>query len=319
MAKKDITPGEMREVDVKFVSLVSKGANKKRFQIFKSAGADQDEAGDELENEEAKQAVGFFKQMKAFFTGQPATIEKAETVSVQEPATFAAVIDAEEARNQMWRIFDAISTVFWNILRSDAANKRDLVSKSLDEFKKKVLENFDKLNATTPVKKSDDAAEQVEIEKAGKKISAARLQALKDARLYLDQVITDAEPAANAEIQKGEDIDMKADELAALISKSVGDALAPVTARLDAIEKGDKGEGDETPAATPAAGEAVTAEAIAKSVKDAIGEAVTPLTQRIEKMETARGISNQDQDGEGNRKPVEKGEGDGWGGLFGLE
>jgi len=321
MAKKEKTPtGELRDVDVQFVSLVKRGANKRTFQIFKSADYKDDEQTGALEDE-TKQAVGFFKMMKEFFTGGgKAAIEKADTVTVEEPATFQAVMAAEEARSQTWRIFDAISTVFWNIVRSDSDNKRQLMEQSLDEFKTKVLETFDKLN----VKKKVSKSEEIEIEKAGRKISAERLQALIAARDHLNKVIEETSAAeqnpASPEItlEKEDEIDMKPEELQQILKSAIGEALAPVTQRLEKLEKGadDSGADGGDGSGEQPAGE-LTAEAISKSVKDAVAEAIKPIDERLTKIEKAYPMSNQpDNDGEGEQHDVSKSDNGFWGGLF---
>lgn len=308
--KEPNTPtGELRDVDVKFVSLVSKAANKRKFAIFKSAGF-EDGKTPELESEETKQAVGFFKLVKEFFTGsEKQTIEKADTTTPVVVPDFSTTLKVEQI--QMWKLWDAISEVFWNLVRNDVVNKRAVLEQSLLQFNAEVLKNFDTLTALQIVKGEDG---KVEIEKSGRKISASRLQALRDARTHLDTVISDAEAqpetvddgTTTTAVEKGEEIDMKPEELQAAIAK----ALEPITEKLTKLEKGETEE--------PATGE-ITPESITKAVQDAL----KPLEGRIAKMETARGMSNQDlgDDDEGDdqdtqRQEMKKSGVPDWGGLF---
>lgn len=319
-------PGEMRDVDVQFVSLVTKAANKKRFTLFKSADYEEDETASE---EEAKQAVGFLQHVKKFFMGgdeEHQEIAKADaTTAVAEPATFGAVIAQEEARSQMWRIFDAISTVFWNIFRSQSSNKRKLLETSLDEFKAKVLENFDKLTQVKVAK--GEEGEEYDIEKAGAKISATRLKALEEAHAYLTKVITEAKgdgaAATGTEAavtkQDEEEIDMKKEELQAIMKSAVEEAVKPLQERLDKIEKGDEGEGDPAAAAAGDDSQELTAASVAEIVKSAVGEATKDLGERLTRVEKARGLSNQpDDEGEGQQRQVQKSADSEWGGLFSI-
>lgn len=307
MRDKDTPTGELRDVDVQFVSLVSKAANKRTFKIFKSAA--HDEQPETLEQDETKQAVSFMKMMKNFFTGgtERSEIVKADTIVPD----FATALKVDQI--QMWKVWDAISDVFWGLIRSDNTDKRSLMEQSLLQFNAKVLEHFDTLTAL-PISKTDGT---IEIEKAGAKISAARLQALKDARTYLDGVIADAEPAAEtaAVTKTGEDeIDMKPEELQAAITKAVSEAVAPIQTKLEAIEKGEK------PAEAPAAAAAteLTPENIASIVKSAVDEAVKPVADRVQKMENVRGISNQDVEG-GEQHDITKTEGGSvFAGLFSV-
>ena len=68
MSKPD-KPGELRDVTVEAISLVSKAANGQKFKIFKNAKSE------EPKEQEAPEAVkkderGLFRILKEFFTGE---------------------------------------------------------------------------------------------------------------------------------------------------------------------------------------------------------------------------------------------------------
>lgn len=93
-------------------------------------------------------------------------------------------------------------------------------------------------------------------------------------------------------IRKGED--MKAED----IQKVVTEALAPITERLDAIEK----------EVTPPEPEDVEKNAELEVFKAVLKEAMEPISKRLETVEKARGVSNQaDPDNHQGEAPIQKG------------
>lgn len=202
-------PGELRDVDVQFISLVTKGANGRTFKIFKSAdykGEEQQEP--EREQEEVR---SFFRLVKNFFTGGG----KGEA--------------AKGAREE-------------------------------------------------------PEGGSVEVEKVGRKISAARLEKLKAALAALQSVISEVE----GETDEGGDEEMNKADLQEMIQKAVQEAVAPLQERIakleaETAEAGNGGEKHE---------EAVTPQDIAKMIGDAVAEALKPIEKRLEVVERARGMSN---------------------------
>ena len=91
-----------------------------------------------------------------------------------------------------------------------------------------------------------------------------------------------------------EDDEMTTEEIQEAVAKALTDGLAPITERLDKVEKALTQEptGEVTPeaaATTPVETESVTMDAIAKQVGDAVSAAVAPLAERLEKVESASG------------------------------
>ena len=79
MSKPD-KPGELRDVEVNAISLVSKAANGEKFKIFKSEAEeiekDKEQAPEVIENNEQ----GLFHILKEFFTGKK--IEKGAVADI---------------------------------------------------------------------------------------------------------------------------------------------------------------------------------------------------------------------------------------------
>ncbi|MGG3801784.1 XkdF-like putative serine protease domain-containing protein [Metabacillus fastidiosus] len=122
-----------------------------------------------------------------------------------------------------------------------------------------------------------------EIEKAGKKIAAARMDKI--------NVAFDALSELKAEVEEEEEEIMKVED----ITKAVQSVLEPITQRLEALEK-DSGQPTE-----PQNDDVKQLEAV-------LTKALEPLNQRLEAVEKARNVSQQmNHEHQQEETPVQKG------------
>jgi len=225
----------MKDVDVDFISLVSKGANKQKVNIYKA-----DEEPETLNNDEV---TGFFNVIKSFFTKEEKEVERADNNMVKgfnDRMTTRAVLD------NIWRVNDTLVSVMRDVLSSsDIKDKETLLNTAIDEHGAYLKGKVKGINS---VKKSDFFNEE------------------------------------------GGREDMDKEELQEIIKE----AIEPINAKIEAIEKELKPEEVETKE------EGITKEDITKAVK----EALEPLSDRIEKIENYKGISKQleDQGQEGKKE-----------------
>lgn len=284
-------PGELRNVDVQMVSLVNKGANRRQFKIFKSAEwlGTEDEKPSQGNPAEEQEMKGFFQVLKEFFTGT----KKADATPASSFAQAMAAIETEDA---LWRAFSTLREICTNILSSDAEDKPARINQVVEEFRAYLLGKISQIGFAK-------AAEQlsVEVEKAGRKISAARLKALKDAHNLLAQIIAEAE----AETNNGEGTQVTKEELTKMVTDAITEATKPISERLEKLEK--QAEGQEP------AGAAQGQEELQNIIKEAVTRAVKPLEERLEVVEKARGISNKVPE---EKEKVEKSDSGFWGGVF---
>lgn len=266
MSKPD-KPGELREVDVEAISLVTKAANGERFKIFKS---EKEEGAPEAPAVQ-KDERGLFDVLKAYFSGGTA-VEKGE---------LADTFNAQEKGRRLGVAVDALwSTLKYN--RWGGENKDAVTDPSI------ALEDFKRIAEEVLLGKDADIVKAVEeIEKSGRKISGARLTELKAAQAALAKIIEETD-------SEGDATDVTKEELVSLVKGSVEEAVKPLNERLEKLEKEDGG-------AAPAEGEGAAKGAgtvephtpdIAEVVKSAVIAATAPLTERLEKIEKARGFSN---------------------------
>ena len=251
-------PGEMRDVDVKTVSLVGKAANKKKFAIFKSA-EDKTLMVDEQEQCVEKSLVAAFKD---FFA-------KYGTAGVEKGEVRNAVARQEKA-NKFYTAFRAMENVLYRM--TENANWAGLVAAA-----KEFVEVCEEVANDEVVAKA--CIEGLEAEKAGKKISSARLAKLKDAHAFLAEIIAEAEAEESKEVEK-EDTNMTKEEMQNIIKE----ALLPVTTRLEVIEKA------MAETETPAGGDGTKEEEV--KLEDVIKEAIAPICERLDAIEKIHGVSN---------------------------
>jgi len=251
-------PGEMRDVDVKTVSLVGKAANKKKFAIFKSA-EDKTLMVDEQEQCVEKSLVAAFKD---FFA-------KYGTAGVEKGEVRNAVARQEKA-GKFYTAFRAMENVLYRM--TENANWAGLVAAA-----KEFVEVCEEVANDEVVAKA--CIEGLEAEKAGKKISSARLAKLKDAHAFLAEIIAEAEAEESKEVEK-EDTNMTKEEMQNIIKE----ALLPVTTRLEVIEKA------MAETETPAGGDGTKEEEV--KLEDVIKEAIAPICERLDAIEKIHGVSN---------------------------
>lgn len=267
MSKPD-KPGELRNVDVVSVSLVSRAANRHKFAIYKS------QKEDVRVREPTKD--GFFEMCRKFFLGDPAA-ENAEKGAVKDnmdrnikAQMLSAALDGLHSA-LFYGDDSAVRKGDWSAAKAAAAEFAEIVAAIADG---------------SDVLKAEAAAE---LEKAGKKICGVRMKKLMDIRAVLDEIIAEGDEPDN--VEKGEAEGMTKEELSEMLKGE----LAPITERLTKLEAAEaeaKKNAEEQP-------ETLTAEDVSK----AVAEAVHPLAGRIEALEKVRGMSNKlpDEDAEAKK------------------
>ncbi|HHV62113.1 MAG TPA: hypothetical protein GXX51_05685 [Firmicutes bacterium] len=219
--KEKPTPGELRNVDVRFISLVDRGANRRKFKIFKSA--------DWPENEDGIKTNADEPDGKSAPEGDKA--EEAGTVEV-----------VKEEDQEMKGFFQAVKEFFL---------KRFGALKALEECRVE------------------------EVEKSGRKISAARLAALKEAHSLLGRIIAEAETdgengEGGTDVTK-EEFDKALGDVLKQVEESIKRSIGPIEERVSRLEQA---EGE-----------------LRKTLEESVKKAVESLSQRVETVEKARSIS----------------------------
>lgn len=300
----ELVPGEMSDMDINMISLVRKGANKQKIQIYKE---DECEDQEDLDEDEVK---GLFGILKSYFTGK---IQKTNETAKKPKKTFAGMMAVSDITENMWRANDTLRNVMRDIINNEeVTDKKAALLQAVDEYST-YMKN--KVN-TVAITKGDSFFDvpEAEIQKAGKKVSGKNLEALKAAQKALSAVISEAESEPSEKDKDSnrekEAEEVKKEELTEIMKQAMEAALKPINDRLDKIEKEDvTGEQEETEDV------AEGSEAITEIIKSVIDEALNPLESRLEKVEKSRGMARS-LEGEEKTGKIEKEADDVFDGYF---
>lgn len=294
--KVEIVPGEMSDMDINTISLVRKGANKQKFQIYKEEGEKQEDIEEE---EDEKQ--GLFEVLKSYFAGR---VKKAEEKKATK--TFAALMTVNDITENMWRANDTLRTVMRDIINNaEITDKKAALLQAVEEYAA-YMKN--KVNTST-IAKGDSFFDvpETEIQKAGKKVSSKNLEALKAAQQALATVIQEAE--ADGKGKEEEANEVKKEEMTTIMKQVLEQTLQPIKKRLDKIEKTETSEeeGSETI-------EHFETKEATELMKSILQEKLTPIENRLTQIEKSRGIARSSE-GEESEGKIEK-EADAFEGYF---
>jgi len=220
------------------------------------------------EDDEVK---GFFNLLKNFFTGK---------TDVQKGAVRDKYERSIKTRN-FWAAMDSfessIRSYNWQTDNYEFAEDETTIREALKDFVEIMNEILLSDNVLKAIGKPPE-----DIKKAGKKISSANMQKIKDAHAALAELVA---------LEEEEEEEVKKED----IEKMLDEKLAPITKRLEAIEKEE---------GTEPAGE----NDIVKQFSEILDSKLAPITERLEVVEKARGISKQvQQEIQGQETPVQKG------------
>ena len=221
MSKPD-KPGELRNVDVQAISVVSRAANGEKFKVFKSAKEESEAPAPEVVEKDER---GLFRILKEFFTG-----EKVEKGAV------ADILNAQDSGRRLGMAMDALFKVLglnrWGEDAKDVETNPAKIRSALDDFKtvaEKILTG-----------KDDDVKKAVsELQKSGRKIAGNRLAKLKNAQAILNEALSGLEDSEDtpkeAEELTKEEIQKTVDEAVGKINieEALQKALAPVFERIE--------------------------------------------------------------------------------------
>jgi len=306
-------PGELQDVTVDAISLVTKAANGERFKVFKSdkgaepepsTKADErtmtDEHSSTVPEDVQKNERGLLDSMRAVFKAlvgiDGADVRKGD------------VADIYAAQEKGRKLNDAIEALYKGLGRSRWGDGDDGAETSLAAIRK-ALSDFQKIAEDILLGTDEDvkkAVAEVGVEKSGRKISGPRLARLKEMYAILGHLIEETD-------QEGDVEEVNKEDITKVVKESLDEALKPISERLDKLEKAEE---EAAPAAEPQDGakdtgtDAGTPD-VGEVVKAALEEALAPFTARLEKVEKARGFSNRVPE-----EAVQKDDDGFWDGLF---
>jgi len=208
---------------------------------------------------------GFFNLLKNFFTGEK--IQK------------GAVKDQYEQRskaNRFWVAIDSFESVLrrynWQTDEYEFENDETKIREAIQDLSDILIELLASENIAKAVGKPPE-----KVEKAGKKISSANMQKIKDAHAALAELVA---------LEEEEEEEVKKED----IEKMLDEKLAPIVKRLDDIEKE---EGAQT---------GQEQDDIVKQFEEVLDSKLSAISERLEVVEKARGVSKQANVDEGQQQ-----------------
>lgn len=212
----------LKEVDVDFISLVAKGANKQKINIYKA-----DNSEPESQEEELK---GFFNVLKSFF--EKGILKKEDESLVK---SFNDWMTEANIMTNIWTVNDTLVSVMRDILKSpDIKDKKAALSTAIDEhgvYLKSKLENVD-----SDIKKSEDFFRKEDDEMNVKEEIATALKAA------LDPITARLDAIEGKDSKKKDPEDTNGDKKEDKVTKEdiaeiVKSAVVPLTERLTVVEE----------------------------------------------------------------------------------
>lgn len=234
--------------------------------------------------EEDKMMKSFFNTLKAFFTGEKEEIQKGKVKDQYE----------KDAKNR--NLWTALDTFAYSIKKYNwETNSYEYDS---DEDIRTALTDLNEI--LSGILLSDNIFKAmgkptVSIEKAGKKMSAARMEKLQAAQTALNDILAEVEEAEKEETEVTEE----------QLAKAIEKALEPVVEKLNTLETANGEVQKQVEDVKKEEGEKPAAEDIVKQLEAAVEKALAPINDRIEAVEKARGIKKSEE-GEVNPEPVQK-------------
>lgn len=233
----------------------------------------------EVEKQEDEH-VSFFKAMKNFFTKG----EVQDKYYAQKPG--------RDLREALWTFEDVFFDELWKT--SPDVQKMAEAAHDLGELLVQIGQEH------TILKQLIEEKDELKIQKAGKKISSARYNKIRQAYDALTEIVDEIESENNDD---GEETEVKKEELQEILKE----AIQPVTERLDKLEKAQ----EEVEKEEVKKEEAITAEDITAAVQ----KALEPIEERLETVEKSRGIGQADNEN-GEEAEVKKSAGSIWDGVL---
>lgn len=216
----------MKDIDIDFISLVNKGANKQTVKIYK--------ADKEPLNSDDEEYRGFFNVMKSFFTkDKKAKIEKAYVTDFNQ-LVGEAVIE-ERIREARWALMDSLENT---LLEPTITDKASHMATQIDAFKTYVLSTVNtvgiqkSIEQIQQIKKSKEVDEEMKAEDIKKMLD----EALNPIKEELKVLKGEEEPPAGDEGEKGEGAPSEPTQ-EEIIAKAIKEATEPLIQEMAELKK----------------------------------------------------------------------------------
>lgn len=215
----------MKDIDIDFISLVNKGANKQTVKIYKA-----DEEPVDSNEEEFR---GFFNVLKSFFTKDKQTVKKSEYVTDFNTLVGESVME-DRIREARWALMDSLENTLSD---STITDKASYMSTQIDAFKNYIINTVN----TVGIQKSLEQIKEIKKSKEDEDMKPEDIKKMLDEALnpIRDEIKVlkgEEEPPAGDEGTEGE-VTKTEPTQEELIAKAIDEATKPLMNEITELKK----------------------------------------------------------------------------------
>lgn len=212
----------MKDIDIDFISLVNKGANKQTVKIYK--------ADEEPVNSDDEEFRGFFNVLKSFFTKDKQQVKKSEYITDFNTLVGEAVME-QRIRDARWALMDSLENTLSD---STIIDKASHIATQIDAFKGYIINTV----STVGIQKSLEQIQEI------KKSEGDEDMKPEDIKKMLDEALSPIKE--DVKILKGEEeppLDSEGGEppkeptQEELIAKAIKEATEPLINEIADLKK----------------------------------------------------------------------------------
>lgn len=215
----------MKDIDIDFISLVNKGANKQTVKIYK--------ADKEPVNSNEEEFRGFFNVLKSFFTKEKQEIKKSEYITDFNTLVGEAVME-QRIRDARWALMDSLENTLED---STIMDKASHMSTQIDAFKNYIINTVN----TVGIQKSLEQIKEIKKSKEDEDMKPEDIKKMLDEALnpIRDEIKVlkgEEEPPAGDEGTEGKGTETEPTQ-EELIAKAIAEATKPLMNEITELKK----------------------------------------------------------------------------------
>ena len=216
----------MKDIDIDFISLVNKGANKQTVKIYKS--------DKEPVNSNEEEFTGFFNVIKSFFNKDKQQVKKSEYITDFNTLVGEAVME-QRIRDARWALMDSLENT---LLDSTVTDKATHMANQIDAFKAYIINTVN----TVGIQKSLEQMQEIKKSKEDEDMKAEDIKKMLDDALnpIRDEIkVLKGEeelPAGDDEGTEGEGTETEPTQ-EEIIAKAIKEATGPLMDEIAELKK----------------------------------------------------------------------------------
>lgn len=215
----------MKDIDIDFISLVNKGANKQTVKIYKS--------DKEPVNSNEEEFRGFFNVIKSFFNKDKQQVKKSEYITDFNTLVGEAVME-QRIRDARWALMDSLENT---LLDSTVTDKATHMANQIDAFKAYIINTVN----TVGIQKSLEQMQEIKKSKEDEDMKPEDIKKMLDDALnpIRDEIKVlkgEEEPPAGDEGTEGEGTETEPTQ-EEIIAKAIKEVTGPLMDEIAELKK----------------------------------------------------------------------------------